>query len=146
MRKTVWKTFACALALVLFLSGCGKLNLLEENACEVNTLDGITMDVNGVSADGAAYTIRNSGKEALSFGLDFGVQAEKNGVWYDIEHEPVNVITIAVELEEGAEGTYTCSWVNGYGALPAGHYRIVKSVTTGRENEQYWLAAEFTIE
>lgn len=146
MRRSVWKAFACALALVLFLNGCGKLKLLEENTCEVNTLDGITMAVNGVSADGAAYTIRNGGKEALSFGLDFGVQAEKNGVWYDIEHEPVNVITIAVELEAGTEGTYTCSWLDGYGFLPAGHYRIVKSVTAGWKNEQYWLAAEFTIE
>lgn len=146
MKKKVLKIVACALAMMALLGGCGKLKLLEENVYEVNTLDSVTMAVNGVSADGAAYTIRNGGEGELTFGLDFGVQAEKDGVWYDIEHEPVAVISIAAVLDAGTEGTYTCSWVNGYGTLPAGRYRLVKSVTAGWENAAYWLAAEFTIE
>ena len=140
------RALACVLAMMALLSACGKLKLLEESAYEVNTLDSVTMAVNGVSADGAAYTIRNGGEEDLTFGMDFGVQAEKNGVWYDIEHEPMSVIAIAAVLEAGAEGTYTCSWENGYGALSAGHYRIVKSVSAGGDGQSHWLAAEFTIE
>lgn len=171
MRKFLWKAFACALMLMMLLCGCGGNHAeasagetaeteektaadagaindlpLAESDCEVNALAGITMVVDEVSANGATYIIRNESVGELTFGLDFGVQAEKNGVWYDIEHEGMAVIAIAMALEPGDEGTYTCGWENVYGPLPAGHYRIVKSVTAGRENEQYWLAAEFTVE
>lgn len=126
----------------------GEINghALVENTDEVNTLAGVTMTVDECSADGAAYMIQNGSDAEISFGLDFGVQAEKNGVWYSIQHEGMAVISILKLLEAGTEGTYTCGWTDGYGSLPAGHYRLVKAVTAGWKNESYWLAAEFTLE
>ena len=68
---------AFPLAVLLLLTGCGGLKLAEECVCEVNTLADVTMTVDECSADGATFIIQNGSDTAISFGLDFGVQAEK---------------------------------------------------------------------
>ena len=64
-------------AAFVFLVGCGS-KLGEEFTEEVNTLEGVTLMVDGetASADSITYTVDNGSEKDLNFGQDYSLQKE----------------------------------------------------------------------
>jgi len=143
---------AAVLALALAcLTACGRsLSLGEKVGYDTNTFPGASMAVEAdtVTATGAALTITNeTGGEILSGNRhDFVVQAEKDGDWYDIETGEWANTAEAWVLPEGVTDM-EASWADRYGALPKGHYRIVKGFwTEGAVERSFRLSAEFDVD
>lgn len=144
-------SIAFPLACILVLVGCVGIKTTEVVAKEVNTLEHVTLTLDEVSAESAVFTITNNGDpalhdEAVSYGLEVGLHVEKNGIWYGAEC-PGPVESMALGLSGGEQDSYTVDWKATCGSkLPAGHYRLVKTVEYGYRFENHTLAAEFTIE
>lgn len=142
------KTAAMLIGVVLLtaLAGCGA-KLGEEFTEEVNTLEGVTLTVDGetVSPEGITYIVDNQSETDLNFGQDYSLQKEEKGKWYQLS--PANSVAVTLELlwvPAGGTETLEVNWDVAYGKLPAGHYRILKSFA---DNENgYYLAGEFTLE
>ena len=116
-------------AAFVFLVGCGS-KLGEEFTEEVNTLEGVTLMVDGetASADSITYTVDNGSEKDLNFGQDYSLQKEENGKWYQLL--PANPVAVTMELcwvPAGGTETMEINWDAAYGKLPAGHYRLVKN-------------------
>lgn len=148
MKKNLKREIILITAMMsLFLfSGCG-LKLGEEYTEEVNTLKGVVLTVDGdsVTHGELTYTISNQSDKDLSYGQDYGLQKEKEGKWYQII--PKNEVAVTLELlwvPAGNTDTQMLGWESSYGKLPAGHYRIVKSVFDDQQG--YYLAGEFQVE
>lgn len=144
------KRISCLFAAICLLCGCGEIQGTSETDIEVNTLDGVYMEVCEDLSNRAA-TVRVSVDAYMSYSCDglFQVQVERDGKWYELENEYAGDFSARREtfIRNRPQEIY-CVWEHFYGALEQGHYRIVKEIYTGREpgkGDAYYLAAEFDI-
>lgn len=87
---------------------------------------------------------------SLSYGEDYYLERLNDGVWEEIpalvENRTFN--TIAYVIDPESHSIISHNWAQDYGSLPAGDYRIKKSVTLNRgpgDNETRWFYSEFSI-
>ena len=106
-------------------------------------MEGLTLTVENASGTQAEYTIHNNTEKDVVFGRDFAVQTLHNGVWYELQHKDMAITLELLFVPAGSEETFTDVWEPGYGTLPAGDYRILKTVTAGEES--VILAGEFSV-
>ena len=96
----------------------------------------------------ASAVVKNGSTLELDSGNenDFFIDVQLNGVWYSLK-EPEDLANTAEALifEPGSEHGLDFSWQSRYGALPAGHYRLVKAFFTDTSNTLIYLADEFDI-
>lgn len=140
--------------LCLLLAGCsGGAKIGEVYTGEVNTYEGVTMTaVEGTAKPGGiTIEILNTTNEEIESGnqADFAVQVEKNGEWYRLK-EPAEWANTAEAwgFLKNQPVTIELRWNNRYGALPEGHYRVVKSFVEYHETGEqvyFTLAVEFEI-
>lgn len=131
---------------LMALCGC-QAKVGEEFTEEVDTLEGVslTVDAGQVTSSGITYTIDNQSEKDLSYGRDYSLQKEKDGKWYRVE--PKSAVAVTMELlwiPAGDAQTEALEWEDAYGKLPAGKYRVVKSVSDYESG--YYLTGEFNVD
>ena len=122
----------------------------EKKNSVVNNCKGVTMTIEDgtVSEDGLVLDICNESENELTFEEDFILEKWTKGQWYKIpsqslthdwEDEP-----FVVEPHTVAEGACPVNWLEDYGKLPNGQYRLLKKFQTKDETE-YVLAVTFSL-
>lgn len=108
----------------------------------------MTIEDGTVSEDGLVLDICNESENELTFEEDFILEKWTKGQWYkmpsqslthDWEDEP-----LVVEPHTVAEGACPVNWLEDYGKLPNGQYRLLKKFQTKDETE-YVLAVTFSL-
>ena len=148
MKKTVY--IALLLTITLFLAACSKEPEAEnEVTTEVNTLEGVSMELAEYTSHEALVRIVNNRDAAYISDRLFSVQVEREGKWYALENKSSGSAPADLLVHPGKETSeFMCTWVRMYGALPEGHYRLVKWLYPyglGFRGEGTCLAAEFYI-
>lgn len=118
----------------------------EEYKGEVNMSEDLVLSVVDVSVKPTEMmiTIDNMSETDFSYGRDYTIQRMKRDKWYEVE--PIGELVVSprpVLLPMGITNLHTYRWETYYGELPAGHYRVVKTITDG--TEEFVLAGEFDI-
>lgn len=126
------------LLLLAFLSACQKTVDLEPSAyqdSDLNQLDGVTMLVTPteypVTTESIALTIKNESNEEHSYGVEFKLEKEIAGEWYEVPFEgEVSWIMIAYILEANSENNETISFdLLDKNTLTEGNYRLIKQIS-----------------
>lgn len=159
-----WKNIVQNLDAQLFKEWA-RLKTLEETYGkmyieQIDELDGITMRVSSVTAEGATIVCTNSTGKEIVFGDDYELQLWKdeereNGVWKPGEWHQVKYTiddaafdAIGYSLLPDMSLDWDVNWKYFRGTLPAGHYRITKPALDICETGdviKYNLAAEFDV-
>lgn len=94
-------------------------------AGELEAPEGVSMALAGREGDTLTVAYTNSGTERWEYGLDYDIQVLLDGAWYNVPCVPGNWVTLSVacivSAGESREETY---WLEPYGDLPAGQYRL----------------------
>lgn len=142
-----------------------RLKTLEESYGKmyiekVDELEGITMKVSSVTAEGVNIVCTNSTDKEIAFGDDYELQSWKdgereNGVrkpgeWHQVKYiiDDAAFDAIGYSLLPDKSLDWDVNWTYFHGILPDGHYRITKSalVDCGTGDViKYNLAAEFDV-
>lgn len=135
---------AAAVTLILLASYEEKKNAV------VNNCKGVTMTITegSISSEGLTLDIKNDTDKEITVEEDYIIEKSTRGQWYklpsqslthDWEEEPL-VIPPKTEVKEAC----SVSWLESYGELPAGRYRLLKKCETEDEKE-YILAVTFSL-
>jgi len=148
MKKTVY--LALLLALTLCLSACSnEPEMGNEVTLDVNTLEDVSMELAEFTSQEALVRIVNNRDAAYISDILFSVQVERDGKWYAIEDKSSGSWPADSLVHPGKDTSeFMCTWVHMYGALPDGHYRLVKWLYPhglGFKGAGSCLAAEFYI-
>lgn len=122
----------------------------DSSLYELNTLDGVTMQMEKYTSSGGDVEIRNETDKEITFGEWYEIQVEVNGKWfplpYIIENAAFNQPAYNAPKDETVIWEVKWEWL--YGKLPKGRYRIIKDMLDFRgtgDYTKYYLAAEFEI-
>ena len=138
--------------------------LVESDTVISDTKGNVQTGIFELSATGMEYEIYNTSETYVYlFGNGFGVEQLIDGKWYKVPTLVNSIVSTAIgyELSPIARGGgFTANWGRIYGRLPAGQYRLVKSMDVfwSREkleapqtvpyrdyDERYTIAIEFEI-
>ncbi len=116
---------------------------------EVNSRQGVTVNMECYNATDGDVKFSNTTNKELTYGDDYRIQMQLDGVWYDLQPKTEMCYhDIGYALPPKGSSVWKVNWEAWYGGLPKGQYRIVKSVIEsdgmGTYQEDY-LAAEFEI-
>lgn len=143
-------------AVLLSATGCGQgaIKKGEKSSVVEGEIFDVTMEVVPESVRPGSITIcvKNNTDIEIHSGNenDFAIEVLDNGKWYTIDVGSRENTAEAYIFED--ERDLDISWSNTYGALPNGHYRIVKYFFPWTEDGTYgikdgfYLTAEFDIE
>lgn len=144
-----------ALAVCLSLSGCAHDTSDLSPYTDVNTLEGLWIEVKGgtVSPTGLTVTFHNDTDQRISYGAWFRLEEPSGGQWYSVEPiAPWGQYDWGIILFPQSSGDQDYGWDWYYGALERGDYRIIVEVSvisgetyTEETRTEYYLAAEFQI-
>ncbi len=117
---------------------------------ELNTLDGVTMQMEKYTSSGGDVEIRNETDKEITFGDWYVIQSETNGKWKTMPYKVKNVgfHEVAYNAPKDETVIHEVKWDVLYGELPKGRYRIIKDMLDFRgtgDYTEYYLAAEFEI-
>jgi len=117
---------------------------------ELNTLDGVTMQLEKYTSSGGDVAIRNETDKEITFGDWYVIQSETNGKWKTMPYKVKNVAfhQVAYNAPKDETVSHEVKWDVLYGELPKGRYRIIKDMLDFRgtgDYTEYYLAAEFEI-
>ena len=121
-------------------------------AAEGNPAEKVSLEVTGREGSTLQLELKNGTADCWTYGSYFSVETKLQGVWYNVPMataEHVAFFLVAYPLEPGKSETLSCD-LNWYGDLPAGLYRIVKSISLDTESaaghEERQVYAEFRID
>ncbi len=150
MKKWMIAVFVLCL---LVLAGCRAT--LEDGPVpeEATVYWGITMTVENVTPTSCTLNIVQSGgtaTEELACGLDYLLQGLPEEGWRPVKKiKSFEIPSIAYPLNDRTQ-TFDLDWSVEYGRLPAGTYRVGKSVltrnTSGKLEKQYFYSEPFTVQ
>lgn len=134
-----------AAALLIFLA-----SYEEKKNAVVNNCKGVSMTVEegSVSSSGLVLDINNDSDKELTFENAYILEKRTKGQWYkmpsqalthDWEEEP-----LVIQPYTAVAGACQVSWLEAYGQLPSGQYRLLKKFDTEDETE-YVLAVTFSL-
>lgn len=117
-----------AVVLICLCAGCSKLKLGEKTEYETGSLDGLSMTVKEVDASSGKLTLTVKNDSGIEFDSgnenDYLIEAQKDGEWYTIDvEETLNTMEALCFLDENE---LVINYSVRYGALPTGHYRVLK--------------------
>lgn len=160
--------FLCCLLAVLLVLGCTACSGTETLYAEEEITDeivqteqkavwGLTFEVKDVTPTGLTIVCTQSGGEPtgeLQTGSYYYIQKKENDRWLDMEYTEIDEAQVGwtaeawiIAPESTLEWEVDWSWL--YGELPAGEYRIGKSIMDWRAPGDYdeaGIYAEFCIE
>lgn len=136
----------------LLLSSCSQqitseLPLNEDithPSSDENDFSDIVLTIDELSPHGATYSISNNGDHSVSYGYDYGIEIEKDGAWFSLEHDDILTLTEQLELRPGQSESHKCDWSSTYGVLESGQYRLIKSVYDSNRTS-ILINCEFTL-
>ena len=130
MKKKLILVFAL---ICITLFGCNNKskNLISNYIFEVddNTLNEIS----------ATFILKNIGDSDFTFGEDYFIEKEEDGIWNRIE--PINKLIFNMPaniLKKGQSQTIIINWEYPYGKLSNGKYRICKSIFNSTKEENIY--------
>lgn len=116
---------------------------------EVNTLSGVSMQMEKYKATEGDVEITNNTDKELQYGEYYDIQVQVDEEWYSLQTlGDFAYHALAYPVAVGETRVWPVDWELVYGALPVGHYRIVKDIMDYRapgDYTEYYLAAEFEI-
>ena len=117
---------------------------------ELNTLDGVTMQLEKYTSSGGNVAIRNETDKEITFGDWYVIQSETNGKWKTMPYKVKKVAfhQVAYNAPKDETVSHEVKWDVLYGELPKGRYRIIKDMLDFWETgdyTKYYLGAEFEI-
>lgn len=125
---------------------------LMQPSAEGTPAENVSLEVTGREGSTLQLELKNGTADCWTYGDAFSVETKLQGVWYDVPlatAEHVAFFLIGYPLEPGKSETLSCS-LEWYGDLPAGTYRIVKSISIDKGGAGGWdnlfVYAEFTVE
>lgn len=143
--------------ILLLCVGCGQpvpqdspwpLKEAEQSVPAENKGVSVSLDWLDGSEHTAVFLFRNESDKVLYCGTDYALQVKRDGLWYEIDlyadHTAEEIL-----LEPGEVWPFQIWWSVPYGQLPAGEYRLVKSLWSSSAMPKLtgWaLGCEFTIE
>ena len=142
--------------IICLLSGCSSSNQSQKNVLkmeEANVISNISFSIDdaSVTRTGLTYLIENNDiPEAVwSFGSSFYLESLANDEWELVRPiaETPFWTEILISVSSGKSSTQTVNWLDIYGQLEPGAYRLVKEFTRseGKLVETYYLVADFDI-
>lgn len=92
----------------------------------------------------STITLHNKTDENYTYGEPYFIEVQKNDFWYKLRPKnELNFILIGYILKPDESKEIDIDWSYGYGKLPKGDYRIIKSVFS--DNNEIYISGEFTI-
>ncbi len=147
---------------MLFLPGCGHreetpasketLSSVSESmalilSCysEFSTNKEVSIALDQASSEKVTLYILNQGDSEVRTGNAWSYVLEKqiDGIWYEVETAKKNHTDEAFSCKKDQPLVQNLSLAAKFGALPCGHYRIVKKIIIDGETEYY--SAEFDL-
>ncbi len=147
-----------------FFGGCSETNteqneaaVDEESTFEISEDSDIMLSVKSASDDSLVLGIYNNSSEPIYWGQRYVIEQSQGGSWYrlkEIELEEDEFFAwedILYKLEGEGTTEENENWIDYYGRLSEGHYRIVKEFFTDvRQDERFgeiiYVACEFDVE
>lgn len=126
--------------------------LTESRFKDVNSYDGAAMSVSAITDGGVSVEIAYSGDNTGTYGEEYYIEMEKDEVWYSLPYiieDNIAFPGIGYDLKPGEIAECSIDYEPYYGKLPAGHYRVIKSILDFRKPgdfDTHCLSAEFIIE
>lgn len=139
------KKFLIAAIVILVLLLIAAFLLLRPTA--VTAVEGVTLspEAGTVTTEGMTYTLVNKTAGDIEFGDEYSI--EKKGLFGWRKVIPNSLVqswnAIAYIVHPDDKGTFDVTWIDLYGPLSSGTYRLVKGVTVN--NQDCCIAGEFTI-
>jgi len=147
MRKHLAVLLLLMLPLSLF--GCGNATQ-GQTPPDGSPQWGITLEAENVTATGLTLLChqQGGGVEDLATEAAYVLQKRENSEWIDVPATREDICWDAMAYLIKTDGTtrWDVDWENLYGTLPAGEYRIGKSISGAGEAEPGIFYAEFVIE
>lgn len=131
------------------LCACGRTATGEADTAPLDTPDYLCMTITEVGSAGVRYTVKSEmdGEATCGTGADVSLQVLRNGSWYPFKKD-YDVTQELWYIPTGYETEFTFFWYDIYGTLPAGTYRLVKTIGcsfTDGSFQALRLGQEFTI-
>jgi len=108
----------------------------------------LIIDEDSITPTGVIYEITNNKNEAIEFGEFFILQVLSDAEWSDIGLESQSIWgTDVLHINEPGEARIlNADWRYLYGSLPAGTYRLVKTIKySNSDMPEFYIAGEFII-
>ena len=148
MRKAIISIVIILYVLIL-VSCTDDLEIGDVLEGELATYPGVSMSIDRRAYPTAVTVIitNNSDSDISVWNeTDCGVEIEIDDEWYSLVSKDVATPGIHTGYEKGSSTSVVMNWSARYGALPAGHYRVIKAFHLPDEHDDYAMAAEFTLE
>ncbi len=134
----------------LVITGCeNKLNIGKKSNIELSQSEVyLSIKEKTKKNTGATLILTNKSNKNFQYGNPYEIEVKKDNEWYKIDVN-LNFTMPAFYLKANETKEMDINWENGYGKLPKGTYRIIKSIDYENEQgkfERFNIATEFTIE
>lgn len=158
-KKSILVLYICLSVLILVIAIV--IDNLNSSKNEIEYTNAINMSIKkeSLSTTGATIIINDSTNKKNEYAEDFYIEQEKNGNWISLKKKyssiPWNAMIYFIDKNNELE--LEQNWVNIYGELSQGNYRLIKYVLMPKENgsvtkingdtyEYYKFYVEFTID
>lgn len=115
---------------------------------KIDDLEGVSMKVKEgtVSNKGLTVIITDTSDRENIYGTFYRIDVYKNGEWVEVNRKSDMAFTsIGLYPDENNTLELDISWLNYYGRLSSGRYRVVKSTSVAGEGTEHFITAEFKI-
>lgn len=127
-------------------------NVWHVFAYQENDLEGVTINVEENTKHTITMKINNTTDSRLQYGDDYCIEKYEEDIdtWTGLSYlnSDIGFHDIAYPVEKGKNSTWSADWMNLYGELGEGKYRIVKEVQVWEESGEvsfHTLTTEFEI-
>ena len=145
------KVFIVFISLILLLgvTGCdNKNNFSVGDKSTIEVVDKYVvfdLDEETLTNGSASVLLRNDSEYNISYGTPYELEIKENGEWHKINVELFFNMPL-MSLKPGESENLEFNWVESYGELAKGEYRIIKRVTVESDiPESFYVSSEFTI-
>lgn len=144
MKKII--NLAVFIIISILLTGCDNFLRLGSISNYEITNDIITME-NNFSETKINLKITNNTEDYYGYNDTFILEYQKNNNWYLVIPKEEVITKDILYLIEGNSSKELDIYLDNYGALSKGKYRIIKAFSKGdEENPIIYVASEFVIE
>lgn len=125
-------------------------SVAEKKNAVVNNYKGVSMsaEAGSISAEGLTLNITNDTKESFVLKDEYILEKKTQGQWYKLPSQTIagdwEEEDVVIEPETTMDEVCTVTWLESYGRLPSGEYRLLKKFET-KDNEEHVLAVTFSL-
>lgn len=156
MKKSIKKyknlLIVCLFIIVLIIVIIRTVYQSKNNNFEIERIEGVTIEIkeNTLTNTGATIIITDISGKNYTYGYGFEIQKLVNGKWKRLKLKNKNIAIPAIGFSpnENNQIEIKQSWIEEYGSLRKGKYRIIKNMHEGMGGRiiTHYIATEFYIE